>query len=59
MEVVTGNKDLKFRVQGQMCDSITPVRVQLTHDIQVKLNEGTLKKYNKTEKKIKETNSGK
>lgn len=43
--VVTGNEKLKFKVQGQRCSHDKPVRIRIDHDIQAKLDNGTLKKY--------------
>lgn len=45
IKVVTGSDKLKFRCQGQLANSEKPIRVSLNHDIQVKLNEGSLKIY--------------
>lgn len=43
--VVTGNDKLDFKVQGQRVTSTKFVRVREDHNVQVKLNEGTLKIY--------------
>lgn len=43
--VVTGNKSLKFRVQGQLCSHDKPARVNVNHDILMKLQNRTLVEY--------------
>lgn len=40
--VKTGFKELKFKVQGKLVDSETAVPVKMDHNVQVKLNEGSL-----------------
>lgn len=40
--VKTGSKELKFKVQGKLVDNETPVSVSLDHNVQVKLDEGSL-----------------
>jgi len=45
IEVVTGNSNLKFRCQGQLANSDKPIRVRVNHDVQCKLNDGSLKIY--------------
>ena len=47
LQVITGGPQWKYHCQGQIANSETPIRVRVNHDIQVKLNEGTLKVYEK------------
>lgn len=42
VSVKTGSKELKFKVQGKLVDSETAVSVVLDHNVQVKLDEGSL-----------------
>lgn len=42
MLVKTEDKELKFRIQGKLVDSETPVDVVLDHNVQVKLDEKSL-----------------
>jgi len=58
ISVKTPNKDLEFRVQGKMANSEKPIRVTVDHNVQCKLNDGSLiedkvevKKENKSKKK--------
>lgn len=52
VEVVTGNKDLKFRCQGKMASHDKPIRVRPDHNVQCKLNDGSLKVYKKPAPKL-------
>jgi hypothetical protein len=47
IQVITGDPKFKFHCQGKIANSETPIGVKVNHDIQVKLNEGTLKIYEK------------
>ena len=40
--VRTGNNDLKFRVQGKLVDFDSAVSVRLDHNVQKKINNGSL-----------------
>jgi len=40
--VITGGPQWKFNCQGKKANHKKPIRVSVTHDVQCKLNEGTL-----------------
>jgi len=42
VKVKTTKEELKFRIQGKMVDNISPIRVNVDHNVQCKLNEGIL-----------------
>ncbi|MCK5450259.1 MAG: hypothetical protein KAI70_00685 [Candidatus Omnitrophica bacterium] len=42
MQVKTGNKDLRFRVQGKWVDSESPISVSMDHNVFKKLQDGSL-----------------
>ena len=52
ISVITGNKDLVFNTQGKKTTFDKPIRVRLDHNVQCKLNDGTLKEYKKPVPKV-------
>lgn len=40
--VITSSKELEFKAQGKIANSTNMISVKLNHDIQCKLNDGSL-----------------
>lgn len=54
IRVKTGSKDLRFKVQGKIVDSEKSVSVRMDHNVQSKINDGSLVIVKKPAKKIME-----
>ena len=54
MWVKTGNKDLKFRVQGNLANYETAIPVIVDHNVQQKLKEKSLVRTTRPEAKPKD-----